>query len=445
MRIDSLYLQNFKKFTAQELDLHSQFTLFTGENGAGKTTVLDALAVAAGIWLVDPPDSTLVNSRRSILQTEIRLEAEQKGDRLQFREWRPVIVSAKGKIGDHEDLSWTRQIKADGKQTNNGEAKKALNCVRDIYTRDAEGEDVLCPIIAYYGAGRAWLPSNERTPRISGHGMSRRWAAFYDCFNERIRFAELHEWFKNETIERVNRGGRWRPGFKAVREAVLNCIQNVDDVWFDTDRKQIVLSIEGDAQPFDNLSAGQRMMLALVADIAIKAVSQNAYLLSPEQLGPNDKGLLRVLKETPGLVLIDELDVHLHPSWQRRVATDLKSTFPEIQFVCTSHSPQVIGELTRDEVRDMGPKGIVRPSVAFGADSNWLLDHVMTGATSGTMVAKNLEAEIENAIAEGQLDQAREKLEELRRLIDGETGNLARLEGSLSSLELLARSDPEGE
>ena len=134
-----------------------------------------------------------------------------------------------------------------------------------------------------------------------------------------------------------------RPGFEVVRRAILGCVLGADGVWFDADREQIVLSIDGNAQPFGNLSAGQRMMLALVADIAIKAVTQNAHLLPADELGAEDDPLPRLLRETPGVVLIDELDVHLHPRWQRRAATDLKRTFPGIQFVCTSHSPQVIG------------------------------------------------------------------------------------------------------
>jgi len=109
------------------------------------------------------------------------------------------------------------------------------------------------------------LPSNQRIPSRKGGGPSRRWSAFYDCFNERIRFGELNEWFRRETTERGNRGGQWRPGFDVVRRAILGCVPGADSVWFDVDRDQIVLSINGSAQPFENLSAGQRMMLALVS------------------------------------------------------------------------------------------------------------------------------------------------------------------------------------
>ena len=86
MRIDRLELRNFKKFASFELDLHCQFTLLIGENGAGKTSILDAIAVALGVWLVEPPDSTLIKSRRGIYASEIRLESSQRGDRELFRE-----------------------------------------------------------------------------------------------------------------------------------------------------------------------------------------------------------------------------------------------------------------------------------------------------------------------------------------------------------------------
>ena len=140
-----------------------------------------------------------------------------------------------------------------------------------------------------------------------------------------------------------------RPGFEVVRRAVLSCVPQADGLWFDPDREQIVLSIAGYAQPFDNLSAGQRMMLALVADIAIKAVTQNAFLLPPDELGPEDTPLPRLLQQTPGVVLIDELDVHLHPKWQRHVIEDLRRTFPKIQFIGTTHSLFLIQSLRSGE------------------------------------------------------------------------------------------------
>lgn len=378
MRINTIRLQNFKKYADQTLTLDPHFTLLIGPNASGKTTFLDGLAVSMAIWLAKVPDSSLANSRRNILSTEIRLERVVVGDRSQFAERQPVMVTATGALGDGIPLTWTRQIKEGGQRTSNAGAKDALRQIEAMYDADAAGDRRTLPVLAYYGAGRAWLPSNERVPSEGrGTGPARRWAAFYDCFNERIRFDELRRWFHVETTAAGNRGGRMRPGFEVVKRAVLSCVPGADDLWFDADRMQIVFSVEGAPQPFDNLSAGQRMMMALVADIAIKAVTQNAHLLPPDVLGPDDEPLSRVLRETPGMVLIDELDVHLHPSWQRRVAADLKRTFPAIQFVCTSHSPQVIGEVAPHEIRALEDDLVSVPPRSFGIDSNRVLEEVM--------------------------------------------------------------------
>ena len=207
MRIDRMTVRNFKKFTEQTFELHPHFTLLVGDNGSGKTSVLDALAVSLGVWLVGPPDSMLSNSRRHILTPEIRLEPSRKGDRVQFRECRPVVVQAHGRIGERSGIAWTRQIREGGTRTTNADAKEALDIIRAIYRRDGEGEQVLCPVLAYYGAGRGWLPSNERIPKPKSSGPARRWAAFYDCFNERIRLAALQQWFSRETTAAGNRGG----------------------------------------------------------------------------------------------------------------------------------------------------------------------------------------------------------------------------------------------
>lgn len=429
MRIKRLELQNFKKYAQQSFDLHPQFTLLVGENGAGKTTILDALAVAMAVWLVRPPDSEVRNSGRKILRAEIRLDSKLEGDRIQFRENRPASVTAVGEIAGHEDIRWTRENRGGG-STNNSEAASALAIIAKVYEQDRAGQRPVCPVLAYYGAGRAWLASNERIRKAKTNGPARRWAAFYDCFRERIRFAELQKWFLGETIAAGNRQGRLRPGFEVVKRAVLRCVPEADNIWYDNDREQVVLSIGGNAQPFDNLSAGQRMMLALIADLAIKAVTQNAFLLPQDELGEEDNPLPRVLKQTPGLVLIDEVDVHLHPIWQRRIATDLKNTFPAIQFVCTSHSPQLIGELQPDEIRLMHDNEFSQPSLSFGMDSNWVVEVLMGGSKCNARVKERL-AKVFQLIKDRKLaDAEREAL-----LLRGEIGNSDELQRAVSMVE----------
>lgn len=403
MRIDRLLIENFKKFKRLEVEFPERLTLLVGENGAGKTAILDALAVAASIWLVEPPDSRLIGSSRNILRHEIRLEPERRGDRVQFRQRRPVSIDADGWIFS-KPVHWSRKIRATGTRTTNAGAKEALAAAHEAYHRDSLGDQVAFPVIAYYGAGRAWLRSNEPKPRPVAAEPAWRWAAFYDCLNERIRFEQLRRWFQREAAERGNRKGEWRPGFLAVRDAILRAVPDATDIWFDVDLDQIVLSIGHIAQPFDNLSAGQRMMLALVADLAIKMVNQNAFLVADD---PS-----RVLEETQGLVLVDELDVHLHPKWQRRVASDLKTVFPSIQFVCTSHSPQVIGELKPSEILLLDDSGVGHPPSSYGLDSSRVLKEIMD-APNRTELVQQLLDRFARLIDSDHLQDAQQVLDNL--------------------------------
>ena len=158
------------------------------------------------------------------------------------------------------------------------------------------------------------------------------------------------------------------------------------------------------------------MMVALVADLAIKAVTQNAFLLPADELGSQDDPLPRVLRETPGVVLIDELDVHLHPKWQRRVATDLKATFPGVQFICTSHSPQVIGELKPDEIRLLDEGQSVSPASSFGIDSDRILEELMGAPARNPQVEETL-SQLATAIDREDFSQSELLLAEVEKTL----------------------------
>ncbi|MBL8170854.1 MAG: AAA family ATPase [Acidobacteria bacterium] len=407
MRIDQLELQNFRKFAKLSLDLHSQFTLLVGVNGSGKSTVLNALAVTFSEWLRHLPTTTMMLSLQQIQPKDARAISISVGDRVQVQENFPVKVKVIGQIADSKGLAWGQELNRDLKW----DSENVIKEIRKVFDGNTLGGPFNCPVLAFYGVSRAALPEIDRGLNMFLRTTSR-WDGYRHCFNNQIDYVDLRYWFYRETAAAGVIGGRKRPGYEVVRNAVFNCLPGASDLWFDVDRADLVSLIDGQAQPLSNLSDGQRMLLAMVADIAIKAVTLNAHLLPADELTPEDKPIPRVLKETQGVVLIDELDLHLHPSWQRRVAADLKRTFPSIQFVCTSHSPQIIGEVPPEQIRIIDGDIVYSPEHSFGVDSSRILEEIMD-TKPRTALVDNLLTKLSRQISDEDFEGARSTLKEV--------------------------------
>jgi predicted ATP-binding protein involved in virulence len=338
MRIDSLLLENFKGFQRRELTFHPQFNLVVGENGTGKTSLLDALAVAVGSWFlgVDGVDT------RHIYPHEVRLQAFPSEAWTHWEGQYPCFIEASGSIG-HAPTIWRRSLNGpDGRTTRIGAAgikKLAEQATRAV----REGQSINLPLISYYGTGRLWLvpreqgqvkepPSSLLTKQLS------RLDGYKTSVDPRLSVSVLTQWLARQSWLSFQQGGQDSQTFQVVRRALLQSIPGAEDLHFDAKLGEVILRFaNGDQQPFMNLSDGQRAMLAVVGDLAQKAATLNPHLGAD------------VLKETEGVVMIDELDLHLHPTWQRHLIEDLRTTFPMIQFICTTHSPFLIQSLRLGE------------------------------------------------------------------------------------------------
>jgi predicted ATP-binding protein involved in virulence len=247
--------------------------------------------------------------------------------------------------------------------------------------------------------------------------------------------ASLLEWFRDETLVALQSEQRARIGtadpavtranrqLTLVESAVIEAVEGATKIEYDAELRDIIVAFkQAPTQRFAAMSDGQRALIGLVADIA-----RRACLLNAEAFGA------QALKETSGLVLIDELDLHLHPRWQRRVVGDLKRIFPKIQFFATTHSPQVIGEARPEEIVLLTRQGQKRPSQTFGMDSNWVLECVMEADGRDPEVRKKIAAMFA-AIEHERFDDARSLMRELRETI-GEAPDVVAAESYLWNLE----------
>jgi hypothetical protein len=170
---------------------------------------------------------------------------------------------------------------------------------------------------------------NKKLSRLDGYKTS---------VDPRLSVSALTQWIARQSWLSFQQGGQDSQSFQVVRQALLKIMPGAEDLHFDAKLGEVVLRFaNGDQQPFMNLSDGQRTMLAVVGDLAQKAATLNPHLGAD------------VLKDTEGVVMIDELDLHLHPTWQRHVIEDLRTTFPKVQFICTTHSPFLIQSLRSGE------------------------------------------------------------------------------------------------
>jgi len=330
MKIDKLYIKNFKGFKEREFSFNSSFNVFIGKNGTGKTALLDALAVATGAYLLGIDE---VNSR-SIYKDEIR-RASYYEDDLEMK--LPVIIRAEGAI-NAKSIRWTRRLNSAKKsaKTTRIDARPIVNIAKRHSKMARDGSKVNLPVISYYSTGRLW--KTRRMPVATLPRTSRLIKGYYYCLEPGTNNKIFLQWFKTREIAALQK--RDSTQLDLVKKAISACIEFWDTVYFDFDEDDLMgINSQTKAKlPIRMLSDGQRNMVYMVADLAYRCVSLNPHLEG------------NALKETEGVVLVDEIDLHLHPTWQKRVVNDLKKTFPKIQFFATTHSAFIIQSLKEGEL-----------------------------------------------------------------------------------------------
>lgn len=407
MRIDRLNLKNFKGFTEYELNLHPQFNLLVGKNGVGKTSILEALTVAAGSWFL----GLRGYDTRHIRPDDVRLAAFENQD--EVRSWEqqfPCVVQASGLVKD-KNITWTRSLNSARGRTTFVDARKIKDLAAGADSAVRDGRAIILPLISYFPTNRLSNISREQARVLgveklkSGAELSRL-EAYRHSIEPRVSVSDLVEWFARETWRAFQRQGKYSSTFSIARQAIIKAVMDAKDIDFDANYGEVIVRFEDNSlQPFNNLSDGQRSMLAMVGDLARKCATLNPHL------GED------ALSKTPGVVLIDELELHLHPAWQRRVVQDLKSIFPALQFIATTHSPQIISEVRRDEIQILTLDGPYSPSHSYGIDSKRVLEEVMSVSGRPVEVEERIKR-ISNLISQGHLSEARGSLKVLQEVLE---------------------------
>lgn len=403
MQISEIRLNNFRCHADLTLTFQEPFTLLVGINGSGKTSILHALAQSfsgLGRFLGAHRLFPLRDAQ------DIRLIVTQAEGRFRFEPQYPVRISIFGRAGDTAFRQITELLGPTSRV-------RMIGPLASIYRTEGEveaGINIDFPIVAFYRASRQWR-TGEVSEIQAATTRSARQDGYATWFDASLDASALQIWAIAKCLERFQVASEHGRSFDSIDDdelALVNgalsaAIESAKGLRYDLHRKALLVEWkDAHATPFEHLSDGQRAVVALVADIA-----RRMCLLNPH-LGKS------VTRMTSGIVVIDELDMHLHPSWQRTLVRGLKLAFPAIQFVAASHSPQIIGELRPAEVVVLHPRGASRPQVSYGLDSSRVLNEIMEVSERTPAIDIAL-TELFKQIEGENLEDAKKLLDDLRR------------------------------
>ncbi len=362
LNLQALKLCDYRCFEVLDIDFHPQLTVLVAANGAGKTSVLDAVAVAFGPYVgafdeavgkhFEASDIRLFKVRETASH---EMEYAPKGVRLYARGFIPdSLIDSVSET--HPPSTWHRALTGPTKaKTTIKDAKELIDYGKRLQEAvRTPGKVVLLPLLAYYGTGRLWQQKKlmaskkiQRTSRTIGYADCLDPASSYKAFVEWFRYWNLNA--KETRIKAQETGQRsthteFEGYIESVGNAVNICLEPAGwkDIEYSFTHDALVAHHEQFGQlPVELLSDGIRNMIGMVADIAFRATKLNGHLGATAAV------------HTPGIVLIDEVDMHLHPEWQQVVLQNLTRAFPAMQFIVTTHSPQVLTSVDARCIRQL--------------------------------------------------------------------------------------------
>lgn len=377
MKLKKIRIINYRCFKDADIDFDEHTTLIVGKNGAGKTAILDAVAVAVSTFLLGIDGG----AGRSISKDDARYEFHDLDGTVDPQHQFPVSIESIGDCLDNHDVKWVRSLNSESGNTTIKEARELTNISKETQKKIMTGDKLLIlPLISYYGIGRLYAQKKEKK-NIKSLTEFKRQVGYVDCMAAESNEKLMLNWFQIQTLkslqEQQRTGKVEKPLLlKTVEKAICKCFERISgsknaSIIFDLDTHRLVLDFEGtdgSLQKFamNEMSDGYKNTLSMIGDIAYRMAVLNPML--------GDK----VLEETSGVVVIDEIDLHLHPQWQQTIISDLNIIFPKIQFIVSSHAPAVINSVAKEQIRILDNGEIYMPAAqTYGRNANSILREVM--------------------------------------------------------------------
>ena len=352
MRIEKIKYTNYRGLKTGELSFEKDITLIIGKNGVGKTSILSAIAIALS-WIISRLKSEKQNGQYidtdSISNGYMHSNIEFKFDDFES----PITIPNKSKQGISKRFSlnidplksYTTQKRADFEK---------------------HKFKVSVPTFVYYGVKRAVVDIPLRIRNKEYTLLD----TYKECLNGAANFRDFFTWFRNqEDIENELKtycstlSPEHSRELDTFRKALSIFMPDYKGIKVRRSPLRMEIWKNNEITYVNQLSDGEKTYLALIGDLCHRLVLANPTLTNP--------------LEGEGIVLIDEIDLHLHPEWQGDFATKLNKVFPNIQFIITTHSPHVINRVPANNIRILNQGMVESPDYSYGMPINVVLEDIM--------------------------------------------------------------------
>lgn len=399
MRLDRLHIKNFRCYEDAAFDFQPGFNLVVGVNGSGKTSLLQAIAVSFIEF-----GNAVKPSQISIKDEDIRFVIDRFENRSRFERQYPLLVQGTGLFFGVTEWILKRDGDSFPPLVNSAFDAEMVKLKQKINL----AMPIDLPVLAFYRSNRRWQGAGVSAEFAAKQRLSR-FDGYANWFDAVADLSDFESWLISRTLERMQdlldanqHSADFNDELVWVNSAIACAIPHAQNLRYDLRLQSLLIDINQKTIPFNELSDGQRGMIALFTDIA-----RRMCILNPH-MGKD------VLKNTSGVIIIDELDIHLHPAWQRSIVPALTKAFPKVQFIAASHSPQIIGSLKPEEVIVLHNGESSHPRVTYGLDSSSVLEEVM-GVDQREPEIENLLSELFSTLEDNDLKRAKSQLEALKK------------------------------
>jgi predicted ATP-binding protein involved in virulence len=331
MYLDKVYLKNYKAIESLEISLKSGINLLIGDNGVGKTSVLEGIAVALSGMFVNVEGVKTKN----IMKDDVRAIIQPSGDSSTYITYcEPISVGCSLKACEGKDFSWNRVREEISSSHTKIDDRNICACMKKLTNQ----QDAILPLISFQSAARVWKVRRGDFGTELSKKLNDRRCGYIGCLDSSMDVKSIQQWcMKQEVVasQKHKTIGEYE-NFKNIVTLFMkeiNELEETPEIYYSLQFDEFVYNDNNEEMLISKLSAGYQSLLWMIMDLAYRVC-----LLNPE---------LRNMSDIKGIVLIDEVDMHLHPKWQWNIIKALSTTFENVQFIIATHSPIVISS-TKD-------------------------------------------------------------------------------------------------